>query len=106
MNTFDKICAAPAFLIGVAFLVLGVLGLFVGCKAHFALPPILGALPALVGWGIVKPIVVSWRAEPRWRSAALVCPRCARPTTAFLPGHVQCARCGTQFEVFEPSPEL
>ena len=39
-------------------------GLFMGCKAHFTLPPIAGVLPALVGWGIVKPIVVAWRASP------------------------------------------
>jgi len=32
-----------------------------GCKAHFTLPPILGALPALAGWGIVKPIIVAWK---------------------------------------------
>jgi len=34
-----------------------------GCKAHFTLPPVAGVLPALVGWGIVKPIVVAWRAS-------------------------------------------
>jgi hypothetical protein len=63
MNLFDRICAVGAFGIGVVFLILGGLGLFMGCKAHFSLPPVFGALPALVGWGIVKPIVVAWRAS-------------------------------------------
>lgn len=63
MNLFDKTCAVAAFAIGVVFLILGVLGLFMGCKAHFTLPPVLGVLPALVGWGIVKPILVAWRAS-------------------------------------------
>ena len=54
MSAFDKLCAAVAFLLGVALLILGVFGLFAGCKAHFTLPPILGVLPAFVGWGIIR----------------------------------------------------
>jgi hypothetical protein len=34
--------------------VLGVLGLFFGCEAHFRLSPVLGIIPAFVGWGIVR----------------------------------------------------
>jgi hypothetical protein len=60
MNGFDRFCAVLAFILGVVFLGLGALGLFLGCSAHFTLPPVLGALPALVGWGIVRPIVVAW----------------------------------------------
>ena len=60
MNVFDKICAVLAIILGGLFMILGGLGLFTGCKAHFTLPPILGGLPLLVGWGIIKAIVVAW----------------------------------------------
>ncbi|HZL90876.1 MAG TPA: hypothetical protein VFB96_21095 [Pirellulaceae bacterium] len=60
MNIFDKLCAVLAFLLGVVLLVLGVIGLFTGCKAHFTLPPVLGAIPALVGWGIVRAVYFAW----------------------------------------------
>jgi hypothetical protein len=61
MNTFGKICACMAFVLGVVLLILGVMGAFVGCNAHFSLPPILDVVPALVGWGVVKPIIVAWK---------------------------------------------
>jgi hypothetical protein len=61
VNTFDKICAALASAVGVVLLVLGTIGLFTGCSAHFKLPPILGGLPAFVGWGIVKSVKAGWR---------------------------------------------
>jgi hypothetical protein len=61
MNAFDKFCAVPAFALGVVFLVLGVPGLFAGCKANFTLPPVLEVLPAIVGWGIVRSVVLAWR---------------------------------------------
>lgn len=64
MNIFDKICAVLAFALGIVLLLLGALGLFTGCKANFTLPPILGVVPALVGWGILKPIWVAWK-KPR-----------------------------------------
>jgi hypothetical protein len=64
MSAFDKVCAAVAFLLGVALLILGVFGLFAGCKAHFTLPPILGVLPAFVGWGIIRAIWVAWNVQP------------------------------------------
>ena len=62
LNLFDKICAVLAFALGIALLILGLVGLFLGCNAHFTLPPILGALPLLFGWGILKPVVVAWKA--------------------------------------------
>ncbi len=65
MNIFDKICAGLAFVLGAILIVLGVVGLFTGCKAHFVLPPVLGAIPALLGWGIVKPVIVAWRSPRR-----------------------------------------
>lgn len=63
LNLFDKICAVLAFVLGVVLLGLGLFGTIFGCNAHFTLPPILGALPALVGWGILKPVVVAWNAR-------------------------------------------
>ena len=50
-----------AFVLGVILLILGAMGAFMGCNAHFSLPPILGAVPALVGWGVVRPIIVAWK---------------------------------------------
>jgi len=61
MNLFDKICAVLAFILGGLFLLFGGLGLFMGCNAHFSLPPILGVIPFFVGWGIIKPILVAWK---------------------------------------------
>ena len=68
MNGFDKFCAVLAFLLGVVLLVLGVVGLFTGSGAHFTLPPVLGAIPALVGWGIVRAVMTAWKAPPSQRS--------------------------------------
>jgi hypothetical protein len=66
VNAFDKVCAVFAFVLGCVLLGLGALGLFMGCKAYFTLPAILGGLPALVGWGIVRSVVVAWR-HPPWQ---------------------------------------
>ncbi|MCK5000510.1 MAG: hypothetical protein KAS23_13290 [Anaerohalosphaera sp.] len=60
INLFDKICAVLAFVLGVIFMLLGGLGIFTGCSANFTLPPILGGLPLLIGWGIIKAILVAW----------------------------------------------
>lgn len=65
MNTFDKFCAAIAFLLGIVFVILGGIGVFTGCSANFKLPPILGVLPALAGWGIMKSVRVAWHATPK-----------------------------------------
>jgi hypothetical protein len=61
MTTFDKICAALSISIGAIFMVLGVIGLFIGAKAYFTLPPILGVLPFFLGWGMCVPLVKYWR---------------------------------------------
>jgi hypothetical protein len=61
LSGFDRFCAVIAFALGIVLLILGGFGLFVGCNANFTLPPILGAVPALVGWGIVKSVRVAWR---------------------------------------------
>ncbi len=65
MNLFDKICRIPAFLLGILFLLLGIPGLFTGCRANFTLPPILGGIPALVGWGIIRAVWVAWKKSNR-----------------------------------------
>lgn len=62
MTTFDKICAAPAAILGGLFLLLGVFGLFAGASAHFSLPPVLGVIPAFIGWGILRAIYIAWQA--------------------------------------------
>ena len=64
MNTFDKICAVLAFPLGIVLLILGAIGVFIGCKASFTLPPILGIVPGLVGWGVIRAVIVAWR-QPR-----------------------------------------
>lgn len=63
MNPFDKFCAVLAFPLGVILVLLGAVGLFVGCSAQFTLPPVLGVLPALVGWGILRAIWWGWSAR-------------------------------------------
>jgi len=61
VGVIDKIFAVPAFLMGVLLLILGAIGLFVGCKAHFTLPPVLGVVPAIVGWGILRSVYLAWK---------------------------------------------
>ena len=64
MNTFDRICGGTAFVLGLIMLVIGALGLFTGCRAHFTLPPVLGVLPAFAGWGIVRSVIIAWKVSP------------------------------------------
>lgn len=61
MNTFDKICAVVSIPIGGALMILGVIGIFAGSSANFNLPPILGGLPFLVGWGACVIVLRHWR---------------------------------------------
>lgn len=61
MNAFDKACAALAFVLGLVLLVLGAIGLLAGCRASFTLGPVFGAIPALVGWGVVRAVYLAWR---------------------------------------------
>src|SRR6476469_93986 len=58
LNRFDKLCASLAAVLGLIFIIMGIVGLFAGISANFSLPPILGLLPALVGWGILRCVVV------------------------------------------------
>ncbi|MCX6375597.1 MAG: hypothetical protein NTU88_06115 [Armatimonadetes bacterium] len=61
LSGFDKVCAALSIGVGVVFMGLGVIGLFIGASAHFTLPPILGALPFFLGWGMCVPLVKYWK---------------------------------------------
>ena len=61
MTVFDKICAVLSIPIGVAFMILGGVGLFTGAKAHFTLPPIIGVLPFFLGWGMCVPLIKYWK---------------------------------------------
>ena len=65
MSVFDKICAVIAFGLGIVLLILGFIGLFLGCKANFSLPPVLGVLPAFAGWGIIRSIMLAWNSGSR-----------------------------------------
>lgn len=58
----DKFCFVFSFALGIPLLILGIFGLFGGCSAHFTLPPVLGVLPAIVGWGILRAVWVAWKA--------------------------------------------
>ncbi len=63
LSGFDKFCAVLAFVLAVPLMLLGVIGVFFGCRANFSLPPVLGVLPAFVAWGIIRPIMVAWNAQ-------------------------------------------
>jgi hypothetical protein len=65
MSGFDKVCAAAAAVLAALLMLLGAIGLFAGCGASFKLPPVIGVLPGLVGWGIIKSVVVAWRVPRR-----------------------------------------
>ena len=60
MNTFDKLCACLAIPIGAIFMLLGIVGLFTGARAHFTLPPLLGVLPFFLGWAMCVSLVKCW----------------------------------------------
>ena len=68
MNVFNKVCMVLAVALGGLLMILGALGLFFGCNAHFTLPPVLGALPAIVGWGIVTAVRAAWSKPETERS--------------------------------------
>ncbi len=61
LTGFDKFCATISFLFGIVFLLLGCFGAVFGCRAYIVLPPVLGVLPAIVGWGTIRAIIVAWK---------------------------------------------
>jgi hypothetical protein len=72
MNAFDKLCAVLAIPLGLALVLLGAFGLFAGCRAQFSLPPILGVLPAFIGWGIIRAVWCGWSAKRGSNNAAMI----------------------------------
>lgn len=60
MSGFDRFCAVLAGGLGAILMLMGLFGLFAGIKAHFSLPPVLGLLPAFVGWGVIRSIMLAW----------------------------------------------
>ncbi len=65
MNALNTICMALAFALGIVLVLLGAAGLFAGSSAHFTLPPVLGGLPLLFGWGILVAVRRAWpRSRP------------------------------------------
>ena len=69
MTLFDKICAVLAMVLAVVFLVLGAIGFFTGANANFSLPPVLGALPFFIGWGIFRSVTIAWRSSNEARTS-------------------------------------
>ena len=65
LSAFDRFCAVLAFVLAIVLLLLGALGLFFGCKANFSLPPVFGVIPAFVGWGIMRAVMVAWDSPAR-----------------------------------------
>jgi formate/nitrite transporter FocA (FNT family) len=65
LNSFDKFCATIGFAMGLVLLILGAVGLFMGCTAYFTLPPVFGVIPAFAGWGITRGIYVAWKMTNR-----------------------------------------
>jgi len=67
MNGFDRFCAVLAGLLAAVLMLMlmGVIGLFAGSSAHFSLPPVLGVLPAFVGWGIIRSIMLAWNVDSK-----------------------------------------
>jgi len=62
LGGFERFCAAGAFILGVALGVSGVFGQFLGVEMSITLPPVLGGLCALIGWGIIRSVIIAWRA--------------------------------------------
>lgn len=70
MTMFDKICAAFTIAVGCLFMIMGVVGLFIGVNASFKLSPILGFLPFFLGWGMCVPLVKYWRLSGKLKRQA------------------------------------
>lgn len=61
LNAFDRLCVIVAFPVGIGFLFVGLPGCFMGANLNLTLPPVLGGLVFLAGWGILKAIIVAWQ---------------------------------------------
>jgi hypothetical protein len=87
LSLLDRVCAALAFVCALGFLVLGAFGLVFGVSFRLAWPPIVGGLPVLIGWGILRSVIVAW---PR--------PAAPGPARVSKDGRIsqdlRCAKCG------------
>lgn len=63
LGWFGRFCAVAAMLLGIAFLIFGTIGTFAGVRLSLELPPVLGALVAVIGWGIVRSVIIAWQAQ-------------------------------------------
>ena len=61
MNVFEKLCMILTIPVGAIFMALGIFGLFMGCNAHFTLPPLLGVLPFFLGFPMCVCLVRYWK---------------------------------------------
>jgi len=61
MRLIDKLFAFVSIPIGGLLLLLGIIGAFTGFEYRIALPPILGALPIILGWSMLFTLSRLWR---------------------------------------------
>ena len=97
LNIFDKICGVFAF--GVVLLLARTFDLCIGVRAWFTLPPVLGLLPAFVGWGIVRAVYFAWRAKKNGEAA--ITKTCTRWKVSPACVH---AGLNVPFEIYSPPP--
>ncbi|QQE09917.1 hypothetical protein JD969_10325 [Planctomycetota bacterium] len=60
-NVFDKLCIVIAIPLGAILMILGALGLILGCNAHFTLPPLLGVIPFFPGFAMCVCLIKYWK---------------------------------------------
>ena len=69
MNRFDKICSVLAIPFGVAFMLLGIVGLFTGFRFRISLGPIEGAAPFFLGWAMSVTLLRFWRISTKLKES-------------------------------------
>jgi hypothetical protein len=65
LRWFDKVCAVLAAIFGIGLIVTGILRLVAAVSAPFTLPPILGLLRAVCGYGILRCVHIAFRSGRR-----------------------------------------
>ena len=61
LTAFDKVCGASSIVVGIAFMIMGVSGLFGEIAASFVLPQVFGFFLFFLGWGMSIPLIKFWR---------------------------------------------
>jgi Uma2 family endonuclease len=73
LNWLDRICVLTAMLVGSVILVGGLVGAFTGFDARVIhtpfVSPVAGAIPMILGWGIVRATFAVWRLDARLRES-------------------------------------